>query len=64
MMNYYTAEYAKENKTFRADTMTEAKDHANIIGHGEKPTCVREATEGEVEGAKAKYAREVAGTYR
>lgn len=63
-MNYYTAEYKKENKTFQASTMAEAKGHARVIGYGEKPTCVREATEGEAEGVKAKYARDVAGTYR
>jgi|GEM_PF-6247090 len=63
-MNYYTAEYHRENKTFRADTLAEAKAHATAIGYGEKPANVREATPGEIEGAKAKYARDVAGTYR
>ena len=63
-VNYYTAEYRKENKTFQGGSMAEAEDHANTIGYGEKPMCVREATKGEIEGAKSKLARNTAGIHR
>lgn len=63
-MDYYTAEYQQLNKTFRAESLAEATKHANVVGYGEKPTCVREATDGEIDGAKAKYARDVDGTHR
>ena len=56
-MNYYTAEYSQENKTFRADTLEEAQAHAKSIGYGEKPLRVRLATAGEIEGAKMRYDR-------
>jgi hypothetical protein len=58
-MNYYTAEYRREteHKTFRADNLEDAVEHAVLIGWGERPTKVREATPGEIEGAKAEYKR-------
>lgn len=52
-MKWYTAEYEKsQNKTFMADSRTEADEHADVIGYDETPLNVREATEGEVEQAE------------
>lgn len=62
--NCYTAVYEKENKTFRAASMAEAREHAQVIGYGEIPSKVRLATLGECEGAAEKYQRDVAGTCR
>jgi hypothetical protein len=40
-------------------TMNEAQTHAKDIGYGEKLLKVRLATEGEINGAKARYDRAV-----
>jgi hypothetical protein len=57
-MKWYTAEYEKsQNKTFMADSRTEADEHADIIGYDETALNVREATEGEIEGAETNLRR-------
>ena len=62
---WYTAEYdGRESKTFRAITARDAAACAKTLGYGAVPTALRLATEGEIEGARIRYERDVAGLYR
>lgn len=64
-MKWYTAEYEKSpNKTFQADSRTEADEHANIIGYDETALNVRESTEGEIEQAEINLRAAYYGTRR